>query len=218
MTRPFVIDINHANNVQDTPGPLGGFAQAKASGIAFLFHKATEGLTFADPRYGARRAAWMDGIPVSVIDVNGEGLQITPRFAAYHFFHGTDPVREAQFFLDTAKLQPGDDAAVDWEALPGSGISRAPTRSTRFATSSKARLASRSSSIRAMSLRSSSGARTRALPSAVCGSPTTTIPGRCSRLGTIRGSGRTTATIKAADRTLFPGSTATATTPRSSGR
>lgn len=122
MTRPFVIDINHANNVEDTPGPLGGFAQAKASGIAFLFHKATEGLTFADPRYGARRAAWMNGIPVSVIDLNGEVLQITPRFAAYHFFHGTDPVREAQFFLDTAKLQPGDDAAVDWEALPGSGI------------------------------------------------------------------------------------------------
>ena len=57
-----------------------------------------------------------------VIDVNGEVLQITPRFAAYHFFHGTDPVREAQFSLDTAKLQPGDDAAVDWEALPGSGI------------------------------------------------------------------------------------------------
>jgi len=122
MTRPFAIDIYHRDNVQDTPGPFGGFAQVKASGIAFLFHKATEGLNVADPRYAARRAAWMDGIPVPVIDVNGEVLQITPRFAAYHFFYGIDPVREAQFFLDTARLQPGDDAAVDWESLPGSGI------------------------------------------------------------------------------------------------
>lgn len=122
MTRPFVIDIYHGDNVQDTPGPLGGFALVKASGIAFLFHKATEGLNVTDARYAARRAAWMDGIPVSVIDVNGEVLQITPRFAAYHFFYGIDPVREAEFFLQTAKLQPGDDAAVDWESLPHSGI------------------------------------------------------------------------------------------------
>jgi len=121
MSRPFVIDINHANNVEDTPGPLGGFAQVKASGIAFLIHKATEGLTFADPRYAARRTAWMDGIPVSVTDVDGKSLQITPRFAAYHFFHGEDPQREAEFFLNTARLQPGDDAVVDWEAVPGSG-------------------------------------------------------------------------------------------------
>lgn len=122
MTRPFVIDINHANNVQDTPGPLGGFTRVKAAGIAFLIHKATEGLTFADPRYRARRAAWMNGIPIPVTDVTGEVLQITPRFAAYHFFHGEDPKAEAQFFLQTAQLQHGDDAVVDWEAVPGSGF------------------------------------------------------------------------------------------------
>ena len=122
ITRPFAIDINHANNVEDQPGPLGGFAKVKASGIAFLFHKATEGLTFVDPRYQARRAAWMNGIPVPVTDVTGEILQITPRFAAYHFFHGEDPEAEAEFFLKTARLQHGDDAAVDWEAVPGSGF------------------------------------------------------------------------------------------------
>lgn len=122
MNRPFVIDINHANNVQDTPGPLGGFTRVKAAGIAFLIHKATEGLTFADPRYRARRAAWMNGIPIPVTDVTGEVLQITPRFAAYHFFHGEDPKAEAQFFLQTAQLQHGDDAVVDWEAVPGSGF------------------------------------------------------------------------------------------------
>jgi C1A family cysteine protease/GH25 family lysozyme M1 (1,4-beta-N-acetylmuramidase) len=122
MTRPFVIDINHADNVQDTPGPLGGFARVKSAGIAFLIHKATEGLTFADQRYQARRAAWMNGIPVPVTDVTGEVLQITPRFAAYHFFHGEDPKAEAEFFLRTAQLQHGDDAVVDWEAVPGSGF------------------------------------------------------------------------------------------------
>jgi len=122
VNRPFVIDINHADNVQDTPGPLGGFARVKGAGIAFLIHKATEGLTFVDPRYQARRAAWMNGIPVPVTDVTGEVLQITPRFAAYHFFHGEDPKAEAAFFLKTAKLQHGDDAVIDWEAVPGSGF------------------------------------------------------------------------------------------------
>jgi GH25 family lysozyme M1 (1,4-beta-N-acetylmuramidase) len=122
MTRPFVIDINHANNVQDTPNPLGGFAKAKAAGIAFLIHKASEGLTFSDPRYQARRVAWMNGIPVPVTDVTGEVLQITPRFAAYHFFHGENPAAEAEFFLKTSQLQHGDDAVVDWEAVPGSGF------------------------------------------------------------------------------------------------
>lgn len=118
MNKPLVIDINHANYVQDTPGPLGGFASVKAAGIAFLIHKATEGLTFVDPRYQARRAAWMTGIPVPITDT----LQITPRFAAYHFFHGEDPKAEAEFFLETARLQFGDDAVVDWEAVPGSGF------------------------------------------------------------------------------------------------
>jgi GH25 family lysozyme M1 (1,4-beta-N-acetylmuramidase) len=122
VNRPFVIDIYHADNVQDTPGPLGGLARVKAAGIAFLIHKATEGLTIADQRYQARRNAWMNGIPVPVTDVMGEVLQITPRFAAYHFFHGEDPEAEAEFFLQTAQLQHGDDAVVDWEAVPGSGF------------------------------------------------------------------------------------------------
>jgi C1A family cysteine protease/GH25 family lysozyme M1 (1,4-beta-N-acetylmuramidase) len=121
MNKPFVIDIYQGDDVQDTPGPLGGFARTKASGIAFLIHKASEGLTGVDRRYDARRAAWMDGIPVPVTDLNGELLQITPRFAAYHFFHGQDPVAEAQHFLSTAALRPGDDAVVDWEEVGASG-------------------------------------------------------------------------------------------------
>ena len=64
MTRPFVIDINHANNVQDTPGPLGGFAQVKASGIAFLFPQSDRGVDLRRPAlWGAARCVdgWHPG-------------------------------------------------------------------------------------------------------------------------------------------------------------
>ncbi len=94
MTRPFVIDINHANNVQDTRARSADLLKPKPAGSRSC-STSHRGLTFADPRYAARRAAWMNGIPVPVIDLNGEVLQITPRFAAYHFFHGQDPVRRS---------------------------------------------------------------------------------------------------------------------------
>jgi GH25 family lysozyme M1 (1,4-beta-N-acetylmuramidase) len=121
MSNPFVIDLYQGDNVEDTPGPLGGFARVKASGIAFLIHKATEGTTLVDRRYQPRRLAWMDGIAISVTDVDGGILQLMPRFAAYHFFHGQDPEAEAQHFLATAQLKPGDDAVVDWEQVGASG-------------------------------------------------------------------------------------------------
>jgi C1A family cysteine protease/GH25 family lysozyme M1 (1,4-beta-N-acetylmuramidase) len=117
--RPVAIDLYQGDNVEDTPGPLGGFARVKASGIAFLLHKATEGVRGVDSRYAARRAAWMSGGPVSVTDVDGEVLQLAPRFAAYHFLIGQDPVAEANHFLTTAQLQRGDDAVVDWEQSRG---------------------------------------------------------------------------------------------------
>jgi C1A family cysteine protease/GH25 family lysozyme M1 (1,4-beta-N-acetylmuramidase) len=118
--RPVAIDLYQGDNVEDTPGPLGGFARVKASGIAFLLHKASEGVTEVDSRYQARRAAWMNGIPVTVTDVDGTVLQLVPKFAAYHYLIGQDPEAEAQHFLATAQLQPGDDAAVDWEQSSGS--------------------------------------------------------------------------------------------------
>jgi len=117
--RPVAIDLYQGDSVQDTPGPLGGFARVKAKGIVFLLHKASEGVSVVDSRYRARRAAWMDGVPIPVTDVNGKVLQLTPKFAAYHYLIGQDPVAEAKHFLETAQLKPGDDAAVDWEQSPG---------------------------------------------------------------------------------------------------
>ena len=116
--KPVAIDLYQGDNVEDTPGPLGGFARVKASGIAFLLHKATQGVTGTDSRYAARRTAWMEGGPIPVTDIDGEVLQLSPQFAAYHFLTLADPVQQAQHFLATAKLQPGDDAVVDWEARP----------------------------------------------------------------------------------------------------
>ena len=118
--RPVAIDLYEGDNVEDTPGPLGGFARVKASGIAFLLHKATQGVKWVDSRYKTRRAAWMSGGPVSVTDIGGQALQLEPRFAAYHFLTLADPVAQAQHFLATAQLQAGDDAAVDWEATQDS--------------------------------------------------------------------------------------------------
>lgn len=117
--RPVAIDLYQGDNVQDSPGPLGGFARVKAKGIAFLFHKATEGVSVVDSRYRARRAAWMSGDPITVVDVDGKTLRLQPRFAAYHFFVGDDPEAEAQHFLSNAQLQRGDDAVVDWEQTAG---------------------------------------------------------------------------------------------------
>ena len=140
LYKPFVIDLYQGDNVQDTPGPLGGFARTKASGIAFLIHKASEGLTEVDSRYQARRRAWMDGIAVPVTDVDGEVLQLTPRFAAYHFFHGQDPEAEARHFLATAQLQPGDDAVIDWEAVGASGYEPSADAVDAFCNVVEARL------------------------------------------------------------------------------
>jgi Lipase (class 3) len=59
---PVAIDLYEGDNVEDTPGPLGGFARVKARGIAFLLHKATQGKNWVDSRYKARRAAWGSGL------------------------------------------------------------------------------------------------------------------------------------------------------------
>ena len=123
MNRPYCIDIYQGDNVQDYPdAPLGGFEKVKAYGIAFCIHKATEGTSFVDGRYAARRNKWMSGQPIRVTDVDGTVLALQPRWGAYHFFHGSDPYNEAKFFLKTADLQPGDCAVLDWENVGASGF------------------------------------------------------------------------------------------------
>jgi GH25 family lysozyme M1 (1,4-beta-N-acetylmuramidase) len=114
MNKPYVIDMFHGDEVQDYPGqPLGGFAKVKALGIFGCIHKATEGAGVIDSRYKSRRKAWMDGGKVTV-----DGLETPPKWAAYHFLHGDNPVGEADFFLSVAELGPEDEAVCDWEHTP----------------------------------------------------------------------------------------------------
>jgi hypothetical protein len=118
---PYCIDLYEGDNVIDSPGPLGGFSQVKAQGIAFLDHKATQGTAHQDIRLKTRYPAWMNGQPVSVTDVDGTKLQLTPRFGFYHFNGTGTAAAEAAFFIQTVKpyFNKGDDLCLDWEDLNG---------------------------------------------------------------------------------------------------
>lgn len=84
------IDVSHHQDAID-------WTQVAASGVRFAFAKATEGTGFVDPMYSANRAgATANGIV----------------FGAYHFarpdLHPFNPIPEADHFVDSAQLAPGD--------------------------------------------------------------------------------------------------------------
>lgn len=103
MTTPLRVngaDISHYQARID----LG---RAKASGLQFLYHKATEGVTYTDPMFIVRRIeAKKAGIP----------------FGAYHFARpdGGDARDEARRFISIAKPKPGDlIPMLDLEVMGG---------------------------------------------------------------------------------------------------
>jgi lysozyme len=96
--KPLVIDIYYGDQVQD-------FALTKAFGIVGVIHKASEATGFTDKLYGARRKLATD-----------LGL----KWGAYHFFHGTAPVAEADHFLEVAEPDADTLVALDWEDVPHS--------------------------------------------------------------------------------------------------
>ncbi len=77
------------------------WAQVAASGQRFVIAKATEGLFSVDPMYATNRAG---AIAAGLI------------FGAYHFarpdLHPNDPIGEADHFIDTAQLGPGNIVPV----------------------------------------------------------------------------------------------------------
>ena len=92
-----VIDISH---FQGTPD----FAKVKASGIAGVIHKATQGLTGTDSTYASAKIAAVNA-----------GLL----FGAYHFATGDGTgAEQAEWFLETA--QPGATTlcVIDFEPNP----------------------------------------------------------------------------------------------------
>lgn len=71
------------------------------AGLSFAFVKATEGLTYTNPRYAAQ-----------VAHGRAAGLVM----GHYHYPHmANSPGAEADYFLSVAKPQPGDVLSLDWE-------------------------------------------------------------------------------------------------------
>ena len=85
------IDVSHYQGTVYWPGVF-------AAGIQFAFAKATEGLTWVDPQLATNWPA-----------MKAAGLLR----GAYHFYEpADDPASQAQHFLSTVKLEPGDLPAV----------------------------------------------------------------------------------------------------------
>lgn len=101
------VDLSHHN-----PVSLDALRKAKAAGVRFLWHKATEGATVVDRTYAERRKLAAEaGIP----------------FGAYHFARPGkgDAELEARHFLATAKPKPGDlRPALDLETTEGLTITQ----------------------------------------------------------------------------------------------
>jgi lysozyme len=93
------IDVSHFQGVVD-------WQQVAKAGMSFAFAKATEGITYVDPQFSTNWA----GIKAAGL-VRG----------AYHFFEANDDATaQAQHFLATVKLAPGDlPPVLDIETTAG---------------------------------------------------------------------------------------------------
>jgi lysozyme len=95
------LDVSHYQGTVD-------WQQVFQAGYLFAFIKATDGITYVDPMFatnwgGAKAAGLLRG--------------------AYHFFEANDdPQQQAQNFLDTVTLEPGDlPPVIDVESSSTSG-------------------------------------------------------------------------------------------------
>ena len=91
-----VIDISHHNTLA---GP-DSFRQVKASGIVGIIHKASQGVSFIDSKYAARRQAILDA-----------GLM----FGGYHFADSSPAKAQAHYFLNAARPDENTLVALDFE-------------------------------------------------------------------------------------------------------
>lgn len=103
MTKPLVIDLYYQDDVTS-------FQAIKDAGILGVIHKASEGMTFTDKLYARRRESF-----------TAFGL----KWGAYHFFHGSavgsDPVAEADHFLEVSDPDKDTLVALDWEDVSHHG-------------------------------------------------------------------------------------------------
>jgi lysozyme len=93
------IDVSHFQGTVD-------WQQVAQGGMSFAFAKATEGITYADPQFAT----------------NWAGMQAAGLLrGAYHFFEANDDAAaQAQHFLATVQLAPGDlPPVLDVETTAG---------------------------------------------------------------------------------------------------
>jgi lysozyme len=93
------IDVSHFQGVVD-------WRQVAQAGMSFAFAKATEGITYVDPQFAT----------------NWAGIQAAGLLrGAYHFFEANDDATaQAQHFLATVQLAPGDlPPVLDIETTAG---------------------------------------------------------------------------------------------------
>jgi lysozyme len=88
-----IIDISHHNGNPD-------FVQAAADGLVGVIHKASQGLTYKDPKYTANRQ---------------KALAAGLLWGAYHFGTGGDGAAQADFFLATVNPGPDTLIVLDYE-------------------------------------------------------------------------------------------------------
>jgi lysozyme len=96
-----VIDLSHFDFATD-------YAKVKASGVAGVIYKATQGSGMNDSTYLAQKA-----------EAKAAGLL----WGAYHFGDGSDPKDQAQNFLTFARVDPDELFCLDYEDYPSSQMS-----------------------------------------------------------------------------------------------
>lgn len=92
---PMVLDVSHHNAIA-----RGGFERMRDFGIRGIIHKASQGLSYADPTYAQRRH-----------DATAAGLL----WGAYHFADSSDPKTQALRFLSAANPDGETLLALDYE-------------------------------------------------------------------------------------------------------
>ncbi len=88
-----VVDLSHNNGSVD-------FAKIKAAGVLGVIHKATQGISYTDPKYLSRKQ---------------QALDVGLMWGAYHFGTGDDGQQQAQYFLKAVNPGPKDLLVLDFE-------------------------------------------------------------------------------------------------------
>ena len=104
------------------------------SGLAFVFVKQTEGLSYVNPKASSQ-----------VATARAAGLVV----GHYHYPHmANNPATEADRFLSVAKPQPGDVLVLDWEGYDAANRDIAWTRQVQYKAAFIARVRAVHSTLR----------------------------------------------------------------------